>query len=61
MSHSVCFGLESGSDGELSSAVVAVDGHLSMFSFLFLVCWCPGLREQIARTSETGGDSFTGS
>lgn len=25
------------------------------------LCWCPGLREQIAGTSETGGDSLTGS
>lgn len=25
------------------------------------LCWCPGLREQIAGASETGGDSLTGS
>lgn len=49
------------SDGALSSPVVAADGQLSMCSLLFLVCWCPGLREQIAGASETGWDSLASS
>lgn len=54
------FWVEMWCDGLLSSPVVAADGRLSMFSFLFPVCWCPGVREQIAGTSETGGDYFSG-
>ncbi len=52
------WGLKCGADDLLSSPVVAADGQLSMF---FSLCWCPGVREQTAGTSETGGDYFSGS
>lgn len=46
-----------GADGEQSSLVAAADGQLSSLS---PVCWCPGVREQIAGTAETSGDYISG-